>query len=789
MKTYSVLLSACAISAILPSGGVFAQDASPQAAEPVSSGEIIVTARRREESLQDVPIAVTALSGEALQQQGVRSVADLNVPSLKITSAASLRNVAVIAIRGQRTQESQLLTDPAVGTYFAEVVQPRPYGFGQSLYDLQSVQVLKGVQGTLFGRNVTGGAVLVEPNHPKDVLEGEVRGSIGNFDLREIYGMLNVPLGDKAAFRIAGKKRERDGFSRDVSNGRDYDDQNFKTFRASLLLKPTEDLESLFILDYFKAHEHGTAAFMTALKNNPATDTTPLAQQERLRQQGLPLTNFSAQLAQARALFAAKRYRLDIASGDGGNLDVTGLPYERNRNLGIQNKTTFDLGSATIKNIAGYREVSRSNVQDYDGVPGFILSPFQTVHAKNYSEELQVQGKALGDKLNYTVGGFYFLEKGSELSEGVSLPELMILGGRGPAGLLTTPASLFSGYNPSDARAETYAFYGAASYAFTPALTLSGGLRYNNDKRSVHVAPTRPNLNQCAFDPDNNPATPAPPVAQCSFSNREGWDAFTWDATLQYEPNENLTAYASTRKGFRAGGFSLRAQSEAALRPFNPETVQEYELGLKNRFDVGAGYLNTTAALFYQLGKNVQKQNPLGIDTNGDGQADTVVTVITNSAKQENYGLELEASLALNNGLKLGAYYSYVDVNVLRGAIAGEFQMRGIPHHQAGANIAYSLPIPDQMGQLTFSANVSYQSRVPLDDRDVEGIEKGYALAKARLNWDNIGGSGIGAALFMDNIFNKLYRVGALGLMSEIGFLSSVYGEPRTYGLEIGYKF
>jgi len=202
------------------------------------------------------------------------------------------------ALRGQRTQETQLFTDPPVGTYFAEVVQPRPYGFGKTFFDLDSVQVMKGVQGTLFGRNMTGGAVLVEPMHPKlGRFSGEARVQFGNYNMNDLYGMLNLPVGDKIAIRVAGKTHERDGWARDVSGLR-LDNQNYDTFRVSALVEPFADLSSLTIYDWYKSDEVGTASFLTSLKL-----PSLLSNYETLRSFGLIDANIPAQFAEAQQLF------------------------------------------------------------------------------------------------------------------------------------------------------------------------------------------------------------------------------------------------------------------------------------------------------------------------------------------------------------------------------------------------------------------------------------------------------------------------------------------------------
>ena len=390
MKVRSAILGAGAIFTLVSPHTVLAQTADEAAA---SVEEIIVTARRREEALQDVPISVSALSGDQLERAGVTDVQGLQyqTPSLAITSTFSQRNVVAFAMRGQRTQETQLFTDPPVGTYFAEVVQPRPYGFGNALYDLESVQVLKGVQGTLFGRNMTGGAVLVEPHHPElGEASGEMRVGYGSEEMKELYGMVNLPVGEQFAIRFAGKSRERDGWAREVSTGRDYDNQNFDSARLSALFE-SGNFETLTIGDWYRSKEHGTAAFMTSL-----VLPSVISNYEGLRQAGVITTNVPAEFAAAQQQFASSEYTLNMGAGEGGNLDAFGKPYEDVENYGITNKTTWKLSDAlTIKNVAGYRKNTRDVVQDFDGIPAFLITPNQFADVESYSEELQFQGNAL----------------------------------------------------------------------------------------------------------------------------------------------------------------------------------------------------------------------------------------------------------------------------------------------------------------------------------------------------------------------------------------------------------
>lgn len=203
-RKYIAALIGTSVMATAPAA--HGQDSEAQSVQtPGVLEQVTVTARRREESQQDVPLSMSALDAAALERVEINTMSDLQrqVPSLDLTGASPSRSMLAFSLRGQRTNEFQLLSDPPVGTYFAEVVQPRPTGFGKALFDLQSVQVLKGVQGTLFGRNMTGGAVLVEPAHPTDEFDAKLSVSAGNFELREVFGMVNLPISDSVGGRAS----------------------------------------------------------------------------------------------------------------------------------------------------------------------------------------------------------------------------------------------------------------------------------------------------------------------------------------------------------------------------------------------------------------------------------------------------------------------------------------------------------------------------------------------------------------------------------------------------------
>lgn len=775
---------------------------------PATGDEIIVTARRRAENLQDVPISITAVSGEELAARGVRDALDLQyqTPSLSVTGTGPNKYNVAYAIRGQRSGEFQLLTDPAVGTYFAEVVMPRTYGFGTAFYDLQNVQVLKGVQGTLFGRNMTGGAVLVEPNHPDARGFGaEARVQYGNYDLIDLYGMMNVPIvADVLAVRAAATFRDRRGYTTDVSSGRDYDDQHYHGFRASAELT-LDRLTSFLVFDYLNQNEHGSG---NKLLGYSLTDPVNGGATVIAQQIGAAAFFPSAGGVPMEPLIDLFNGALDIGPrevdyGDFGEgplyATALGQPGVRIKNWGITNKTSLEVGEVTFKNILSYREASLDIVADLDGSPTTLIQSRQIAEPRQVSEEFQMQGTPFGRHFDFTLGAYYFREWGEDGQTSSNFPQLTAIGfASAIPGLaefyLAQPAEFYNQNQVADTEASSWAVYMAGTLRLGDELSLSGGVRYNNDYRQVTWNPYYTSL--------TIPGTPV--VAPCYFNGvatltREACfqtrelknDSVTWDITAQWQPSSDLTAYVATRKGYRSGGFSLRATTDATAVPFQPEFVREHEVGLKADFPIPGGSVRTNIAAFYQNYTNVQKQNAVLVN----GQ---VGTIIQNTAKQRNYGGEFEASLQLDNGLSASMFYSYVKNEIISGTNGG-FPMQGIPSHQLGGNVTYEADIG--AGTLNANVNAAYRSNVQLDEFDVLGLQKGYALVNARIGLDNIKGTGFGVAVWGKNLTDHYYKVGVISLMSNgpvingvnpgggVGYGAGIFGEPRTYGLEMSYRF
>lgn len=452
--------------------------------------EIVVTARRRAESQQSVPVSVTAISGEALAAAGVKNVIDLqfHTPELTVVGGGGNRNQVSYAMRGQTQAYGGAL--PGVASYFADM--PIISQASPPFLDLQNVQVLKGPQGTLFGRNTTGGAVLFVPQRPTSDFGGYAMVKAGNYNLRHAEGALNVPIiSDVLAVRIAGQRIKRDGYTLNLTDGSYRDDVNGYAYRASLLFTPSEKFTNYLVVDGSGANDSGGTFMMNVVRPNSTVAT---------------LYPGILQYVQNQIARGPRTVGSDVKTSNKQNqlIVVNAATYEFTPNF-------------SIKDIFGYQRFTQKLVTDQDGSSYNILWFPMQIHSKLVTNELQALGTALNGKLN-VIAGFYY-EKSS------------------PTGSNASQARVFGNLSPSSAsRHETSkAIYGQASYdlgTIVSGLKLTAGGRYTWDDRKYA-----------------NLLTMAPPLS-ASFT------AATYNFSLDYRINPAVFLYAATRRGYKSGGFN-----------------------------------------------------------------------------------------------------------------------------------------------------------------------------------------------------------------------------------------
>lgn len=792
-KALYLLGLSCCVPALSP---VAAQAEQGAAQAPMAgAGDIVVTARRREERLQDVPVAVTALNAEAIERQGVVSVQDIRriAPSTNVSqSAGGGRQIPLFTIRGQRQGDTLSSVDPSVGIYVGDQLFKRTFGIDQISFDLASVEVLKGAQGTLFGLNVTGGNIIFRPALPTDVFEASVMIGVGNFDNRKIEGFVNIPLGEKAALRIAGRYEKRDGYvkvsSRDGSDLRkasfrdggfvytpagrveDAQDLDGGAFRVTLKLNPTEALESIFTGNYMRSSTNGSGFKMSQIID-PSTLTalqSPVALRDAL--------------AQSNAL---PYYR---AHSNVRSFAKTSPAWN------IANTTSYELSDAvTLKNIIGYREYNTSNYENIDGSDLRYMEYGTRQRGKEFSEEFQILGEA--DELNWIVGAYYMQEKVKAFSYTGSLI--------GPAfDAFRTPFNVYD-----NVKNTSTSIFGSATQKLdniVDGLSLTLGGRYTWDKREANfgtIYQIGTPAQSCAFG-SGVTAAPGNPFnfdpATCFVDLEQKFSKFTYTATLDWKVTPDLLVYFSNRKGYRSGGFGTRATSAAELTPFRPDTVTDFELGAKYSARFGDGGSWTLNAAVYRSNYNdIQRLVPV---RNPDA---TVSTNVANAARARIQGFEIETSLRPNRHIELSGFVSHTDPQyrnfVVFDAALGQpvdvsdiADFSGTPRWQYGLSGRVSADLGGGFGEGAVQLTYYHQTKFNIQDRpyrSVYGVTPGYGLVNGRVELNGIAGSKVNAAFFVNNLLDKKYEVANYSLENEIGFASKILGAPRMYGLEVRFTY
>lgn len=773
MKT-ALLMGASLLAFASPS---FAQapHSSTRAASDIE--EVVVTARRREESAQTVPISVTALNAAALSERQIHSLGDLTnaVPGLRFTHQGGGANMNVI-LRG--LARIPLGDSPnAVVNYFADI----PLNFNGSnlpTYDLSSVQVLKGPQGTLFGRNTIGGAIIITPTAPGSEFGGYITGSVGNYDYRDVEGAVNIPLvADRAALRIGGKVSRRDGYTKNISGRGDQDDIDRESFRASLLLTPMDNVRNLTVYDTFVAKEHGASNVLWnqlpgGLARNPALARF-----------------FDCHTVNAFNPVACSGFQPDADIDDafarrrelGPRQSATSLDTHIDRKIwGLSNKTEVDLGAFQVRNILGYRETHVISDGDADGLNFTppIIDGSARINLQSLSEELQVLGSAFEDRLDWIAGGFYSKEEPN-----------------GANGSRFRIASVGSPWITSYNTRKNKALFGQVGYKlddFVSGLKLNAGYRYSWDKVSACTVSTPGATFNPAVDQNTCPTTTGR-----SFISYKG-KAPTWTLGLDWQVQPDLFLYAATRRGYREGNINSPAfttPATAVLVPyqtFQPEKITDVEIGVKYDWRAGGWVGRANLAAYRAKYDNVVGSfNAAALVPSTDAAAPLNSSVGINTGEQTLSGFEWELIIQPTPSLTLtgtGAY-THQKINVLRlPAVVGlnvPAFGNNSPEWSTGLSARWVLPFAPMDGEVVARVDYSWQSKFAVGN----AVVPAYDLANMRIEWNKIAGRDVSAAFFMRNITNDASVVAGGATPLTLGVQTASYTEPRSYGLELTYRF
>ncbi|MBT2188275.1 TonB-dependent receptor [Sphingobium nicotianae] len=789
------LLNSVASCALLVLSCAMPAQAQQPQAETAQSDEgageaIIVTARRRAESLQDTPVAISAFSAETLQERQINRASDLEqvTPSLQFKPAGQLSgnsSAAVVFIRGVGQLDPTAAVDPGVGIYIDEVYVGRAVGGAIDFGDIAGVEVLRGPQGTLFGRNTIGGAILVRTKEPEiGRFAGEARLRTGTDNLFEGFGVLNLPLGDTAAARVSGGFRKRDGYVIRASDGLDLGNDNGFTLNGALLWKPSSSIRVNLRADYTKRDEHGApfvfagineqapvAAIVSVAAGCPGA-TIPFAPltpgDPRFGAPNVPLINDArcANDFQARGPFV-----------NGGTAQV----LSTSEVWGVSGTVVADLmPSLTLKSISAYRSTESRGIRDADNTPFLMITTDVGAKSDQFSQELQLQYASHG--VDAIVGGYYFHEKTNEratvpLSFPPSPPLIasLLAGGPGSRDLQI-----------SDLKTKSFAVFGEVSVKPLENLELSGGLRYTRDEK--YYRGTVLNLFPATLpDPNPLPTTAIPqggPLFIYPGPYERTFSALTGSASIRYSWSRHISTYVSYARSFKSGGFNTRynaAPPGNVPTPFDQETVDSYEVGAK--FDLGD--VRLSAAAFIAEYTDIQLIFRQG-----------VVPLLFNAGKARIKGLEGEFNYrSRNSGLQIDLSGSVLDDRILSitpvpgatATVAPGDDLPFTPSFQGSLGIGYVIPI-DHM-TLTPRFDGTYNTKVTFITGSVPQIEQGdyfvgnasITLADKDRGWKLTGG--------VLNLFDERYLIQGNASLGTLGYAEKIYARPRNWYLQASFAF
>jgi iron complex outermembrane receptor protein len=744
---------------------------------PAASGleEIVVTARRREESLQDTPVAISAFTGAALERQQIFSTQDLDrvTPNLQFAAYGPLtgnNSAAQIFIRGIGQTDASSGVDPGVGLYIDDVYMGRAVGGVMDFRDTANVQVLRGPQGTLFGRNTIGGAVLMATTPPGDKFAGTLRAGVGQDRLREVFGAATLPLIDGLAARVSVGARRRDGYVNRISDGLDLGDEDTYTLQSAARWNAISDFTVTLRGDYTKSNENGSPFVFAAINGRQAF---PAATSVAAGCPGatFPPPNVPQNVVDPRCANDATWNLGSFANG--GTAPARSTLENWGTSLSAQWKLSQLL---TLKSITAYRGLTWTGARDADNTPMVILDTDYDTNGHQFSQELQALIDA--SRLKGVFGLFYFKEKYDDL--------LLVRYAAPPPAVAhgATPGS--RDHQDANIDNDNYAAFTQWTYNLTDAVSFTTGARYTHETKGIQIT-------AYAVNPYTNPDPATPPtvigpgglyVSAAPFERT--FTAVTKSASAQYRWNPALMTYVSWSQGFKSGGFNQRFNQVppgGVPIAFDPERAKTYEFGFKSEF---GGSFRVNGAIFKTNYDNMQLIYRLGI-----------VPLLFNAGKNSIKGGELEFTLAPGDLLIEGSvgYLDnlYDEIKAVPGTTATVGPGNTLPFTpkwQGNIGVGYAFHLAGGAFSLTPRVDLSYTAKQYFDAANSPEIAQlsNVTLLNTSLTFESPEKWRVTAGV--DNATDKRYRVaGNSSFTTSAGYSEVVYARPRTWFVRASYDF
>ncbi|GAB3431001.1 TonB-dependent receptor [Massilia solisilvae] len=747
--------TAAAVLALYGTVGVsYAQEANSQAPAATSENNIekvVVTARRREETLQDVPVSVTAFSADQLSKQAIPDLTGLtnSIPNTTLKASRATNTTLTAFIRGVGQADPVAGFESGVGIYMDDVFLARPQAAVADIYDVERIEVLRGPQGTLYGRNTIGGAIKYVTRKLAPQTDVRVRATVGDYGQKEGVLTASTPLSDTA--RIGGTiaKFKRDGYGTNLVTGKGNYDKDLTAARLSAEFTPTQDL---FIR---------IAGDITQDDSNPKNGHRLMVG----RKSGFPILS-------------------NVYDTQGEMITTNGHEQEI-RAHGVSALVEYNVTpEVTLKSITASRRDHSWAPIDFDALPVVDLEVPAEYSNKQFSQEFNATYS--GKDLQGTAGVYYM--------DATAFNQFDTIVG--------FPAFIASTYTSANVGTKAWAAYIDGSYNLTPDLQLSLGGRYTVDKRDAalyrqsYLGKGSPYLG----NPAATKLTAIPDTDLPDLSRRD--TKFTPRIALNYKVNADHNVYASYSEGFKGGGFDPRMNMVGtkltvakARQGYSPETIKTTELGLKSSFN--GGRITTNAAVFHSDYKDVQIPGSVAIDTNGDGKDDTFAGVTTNAGKAKIKGVELEAIAHITKEFTLAGMYSYIDAKYKEYIVAGvnvadKRYFQNTPRNSSNIRATYDIPTPlmGYNGTTSLMASYAFKSKTYQFETPSDLDQQSYHLVDASVVWTRADGR-LRVGLHGKNLTDEHYKTGGylFQTLGNEGTLSAFYGAPRTVSGTVEYRF
>ena len=723
---------------------------------------LIVTARKREELPQQVPVAVTAFRAEELQGANRdRRLEDLQgrVPSLIFDTAVGFSSAQRLVLRGLGEGDPTPTSDPGVGVYVDGIYLARSTGLALTPFDVERVEVLRGPQGTLFGKNTTGGAINVFTRKPELDFGGEVSLRVGNFDTVESRAALNLPLvAERAMLRVSLASATSEGYVKNAFTGDDLADNKLLGGRAQLLLFPSDDVEVLLGYGYSRENR------------------SPLGGKCVVLGPGKGLGGLVAR--QSGALDACRR---DAARSE---LKIASDFDSARDSLITQSATahvTWDITpDLTLLSLTGFRRTDNDRFGDLDFTPVALLQSADDrgrEQADQWSQELQLTGRAWNDRLRY-VTGLYALRDGVDSLDSATLGFLPVSARRIAENPLATR-------NDLEVDNWSYAIYGQTVYALTPRLDLTLGARFTAERKRVKREVSRQECRAGASE-RNCAALRRLPLDFSGFERSARFSNVSPMASLSYAWSPRVLVYASYGSAFLSGGFQGRARQASDTNELDPQDLKTYEIGLKSTFLEDRLLLN--ASYFYNILEDSRISFTSGTDALGlPGVSER------NAARTVIRGGEVELGVVPSDGLQLGA-----SIGVLRSEFEkfsddvpdrsiGANTPPGTPNYTMSFTADYTRPLAG--GTLALHTAWSHRGTMQSDAQATKALEAGkVGVLDGRIAWTMPDGR-TELSAYGTNLLDRRYFTNGVSLADSLGLGARFFAPPRRYGIEIRRRF